>query len=91
MTIEGPRRVEGMETKEGIFQAWVEGNLRFPQTAFGMNILVSDAVVNDEPLDLVKFASSKLTDKQLATLKVAMNRAHAAKHIPAGSAESLPG
>lgn len=59
------------------FDAYVEGNMRLPQTGFGIAVLLAREVAKGSPSDLERFMTTKLSDEQMEYIRTAMNRAHA--------------
>lgn len=81
--------VEALPLPDAYYEAYKEGNLRFPQSGLGMDIMVAAAALSDPDFDPAAFSRMEWTDAQLADIKEMMNRAHAAMHIPVASEDRL--
>lgn len=66
------------------FDAYLEGNLRVPQTGLGVAMFLLDAFFKDNQPDIDRLRESNFSSSQFERVKNAMHAAHAVKHIPAG-------
>lgn len=71
------------------FDSYLEGNMRVPQTGFGIELFVLNTVLKSGDGKLNKLIKSKISPEQLKRMREAMNAAHAAKHIPNRSSEEI--
>ena len=86
-----PERLRNPEVPvtDSYYDAYYEGNLRFPVHGMGMSVLVADAALSDPSFDPATFVRMEWTPEQFEKTKTAMNRAHAARHIGVASPEHM--
>lgn len=61
---------------EGMFNAYIRGNVRFPQDGFGISAYVAYQVFIDN-VDLLEFSQSHLSDEQVQKIIGIMHKMHA--------------
>lgn len=66
------------------FDAYLEGNLKVPQSSLGVTIFLLNAFFRDDQPDIDRLHESSFSLSQLERVRNTMHGAHAAKHIPAG-------
>jgi hypothetical protein len=72
---------------EKIFKVYKEANLMYPQRGFGIIAMTADALLSDADFDIKEFAKTTWSPDQILEIKTAMNRAHPAHGVKAGSPE----
>ena len=70
-------------------KAYLEGNMRFPQSDFGIELFLIYGLFEDPNPDIKRFVESKLNPQQIQLLKDAMNAAHAHRNIPISSTDQI--
>lgn len=80
-------KAEGV--KKEYLDAYLEGNLRYPQISTGIELFLANVVLSDPTYDLAAFYKADPSPAQLTKMRNAMNRAHASGLIPAGSLDHL--
>lgn len=68
------------------FDAYLEGNMRLPQTGFGVVMFLMNAFLQDDQPDINRLHESRFNQNQLEKVIDAMHTAHSSKHIPVGIA-----
>lgn len=71
------------------FDAYLEGNLRFPQTALGIAPMLARQLLKEGELDLDSVIQSKVSESQLQQMRVAMNNAHRAHGVSSLSLDAV--
>ena len=71
------------------FDAYSEGNLRYPQERIGVISLLGNAVLKDPSFDPFRFVRSEMNETQLANTRNAMDTTHRKRHVPVFSSEGV--
>lgn len=70
-----------VQPEDTYIDAYLEGNLRLPQSNLGMAITVARTLVNDPKMDASSFLNATLSPEHISRLKVAMSGAHTAHRV----------
>ncbi len=89
LNISQPEKEEAPSPNNSWFDAYLEGNMRVPQTSFGIELFLLDAVLKSEEFAIDKFKKSRLAPEQLKRMRDAMNSAHSLRNIPSRSSEKV--
>ncbi len=69
------------QPEDTYIDAYLEGNLRLPQSNLGMAVTVARTLVNDPNMDISSFLETSLSPQHVSRLKAAMNSAHTAHRV----------
>lgn len=74
---------------DAFFDTMREASVQFAQNGHITSILLANTLISDPRFEPERFAASSWTEEQIGKTKRMMNAAHAARHVPVGTADAI--